>query len=104
MPSARQLTTWLPKTSNRGPLFRWVSDSPSEGHADERNARLASVSSRARETALTVIVFGVWAVTSDLSGWFSGWRRADSRLLRRLLGLTGKASVARRRPRTAGVT
>ena len=47
---------------------------------------------------------GVWAVTSDPSGWFSGWRRADSRLLCRLLGLTGSARVARRRPRTTGVT
>ncbi len=36
-------------------------------------------------TSVTVIVFGVWAVTSDLSGRSSGWRRADSRLLRRLL-------------------
>ena len=32
----------------------------------------------ARETVVTVIVFGAWAVTSDPSGWFSGWRRADS--------------------------
>jgi hypothetical protein len=46
----------------------------------------------------------VWAVTSDPTGRSSGWRRADSRLLRRLLGLTGKACVARRRPRTFGVT
>ena len=45
----------------------------------------------------------VWAVTSDPCGWFSGWRRADSRLPRRSLWLTGKACVARRRPRTAGV-
>ena len=58
----------------------------------------------ALQTAVTVSVLGVWAVTSDPSGWFSGWRRADSRLLRRLLGLTGKACVARRRPRIAGVT
>jgi hypothetical protein len=36
-------------------------------------------------------------------GWFSGWRRADSRVSCRL-GLTHKASVARRRPRTFGVT
>ena len=35
----------------------------------------------ARETVVTVIVFGAWAVTSDPSGWFSGWRRADSRVL-----------------------
>ena len=27
---------------------------------------------------LTVIVNAVVAVTSDASGWFSGWRRADS--------------------------
>jgi hypothetical protein len=46
-----------------------------------------------------------WAVTSDPSGWFSGWRRADPRLLCRLPAcLTGKGCVARRRPRTFGVT
>ena len=56
------------------------------------------------ETALTVKVAGVWAVTSGRCGWFSGWRRADSRLLCRLPCLTGKACVARRRPRTSGVT
>ena len=56
------------------------------------------------ETTVTVIVLVAWAVTSGLSGWFSGWRRADSRRLCRLLGLTGKACVARRHPRTAGVT
>ena len=33
-----------------------------------------------------------------------GWRRADSWLLCRPLGLTGKGRVVRRRPRTAGVT
>jgi hypothetical protein len=55
-------------------------------------------------SAVTVKVAVVWAVTSDRCGWFSGWRRADSRVLRRLPGLTGKASVARRRPRTFGVT
>jgi hypothetical protein len=46
----------------------------------------------------------VWAVTSDATGWFSGRRRADPRRLCRLLGLTGEGSVARRRPRTLGVT
>ena len=46
----------------------------------------------------------VWAVTSDLSGWFWGWRRADSESARRPVGLTGKGRVARRRPRTFGVT
>ena len=31
---------------------------------------------RKMQTAVTVIVFGVWAVTSDASGRSSGWRRA----------------------------
>ena len=65
---------------------------------------LCRPSSHGLETAVTVIVSWVWAVTSDPTGRSSGWRRADSRLLRRLLGLTGKACVARRRPRIAGVT
>jgi hypothetical protein len=34
---------------------------------------------------LTVIVLGVWAVTSDAIGWLSGWRRADPGRLCRLL-------------------
>jgi hypothetical protein len=38
------------------------------------------------QIAVTVIVRQVWAVTSDPSGWLPGWRRADSRLPRRLLG------------------
>jgi len=65
---------------------------------------MLSASGEGSQTPVTVIVLGAWAVTSGLSGWFSGWRRADSRRLCRLLGLTGKACVARRRPRTAGVT
>ena len=36
-------------------------------------------------TTLTVIVLGVWAVTSDAIGWLSGWRRADPGRLCRLL-------------------
>lgn len=44
------------------------------------------------------------AVTSDRFGWFSGRRRADSRVPCRLLGLTRKAFVVRRRPRSSGVT
>jgi hypothetical protein len=56
------------------------------------------------ETPVTVRVAWVWAVTSDRCGWFSGWRRADSRRLCRVPGLTGLACVARRRPRTSGVT
>jgi hypothetical protein len=56
------------------------------------------------DRAVTVRVASVWAVTSDRCGWFSGWRRADSSVLRRLAGLTGNPSVARRRPRTFGVT
>jgi Histidine kinase-like ATPase domain len=41
----------------------------------------------------------VW--TSDGCGWFSGWRRSGSPVLRRLLGLTGKrpSPAARRGPR-----
>lgn len=45
-----------------------------------------------------------WAVSSDRSGWFSGWRRADPQSARRPVGLARKGSVARRRPRTFGVT
>jgi hypothetical protein len=35
-------------------------------------------------SAVTVGVALVWAVTSDRCGWFWGWRRADSPVLRRL--------------------
>jgi hypothetical protein len=45
---------------------------------------------RDRQTSVTVIVLGVWAVTSGAAGWLSGWRRADPRLLRRLLVWLGK--------------
>jgi hypothetical protein len=38
------------------------------------------------QTAVTGRVPGAWAVTSGCCGWFSGWRRADSRLLCRLPG------------------
>ncbi len=50
----RQLTTWQPKTSNRGLLFRWLSERPSEGHADERNGRHGGAGADDRKTtALT---------------------------------------------------
>ena len=70
-------------------------------------ARASPASERLRlspETPVTGRVARVWAVTSGRCGWFSGWRRADSRRLCRPPGLTGKACVARRRPRTFGVT
>jgi hypothetical protein len=55
-------------------------------------------------TAVTVRVLVARMMLSGRCGLFSGGRRADSRLPSRLCGLTGKASVARRRPRTFGVT
>jgi hypothetical protein len=57
-----------------------------------------------RVSRVTVRVALVSAVTSDRCGWFWGWRRADSPVLRRLSGLTGKPCVDRRRPRTFGGT
>jgi hypothetical protein len=79
------------------------------GTGDRAARRAARVTvggrlSHGSQTAVTGKMTWVWAVTSDGCGWFSGWRRADSRLLCRLAGLTGKACVARRRPRTFGVT
>jgi hypothetical protein len=56
------------------------------------------------EHPVTVIVCAVWAVTSDRCGWFSGWRRAGPSIPGHRLGLTSTACVARRRPRTFGVT
>ena len=38
------------------------------------------------QTPVTGRVARVWAVTSDRCGWFSGWRRADSRRLCRVPG------------------
>jgi hypothetical protein len=46
----------------------------------------------------------VWAVASGRCGWFSGRRRADSLTFCRPVGVTDGCFVARRRPRTAGVT
>jgi hypothetical protein len=40
---------------------------------------------RPRKSAVTVIVVLVWAVSSDAAGWLSGWRRADPRVLCRLV-------------------
>jgi hypothetical protein len=72
--------------------------------AGMRRARETGPGYACEQSAVTVKVAVVWAVTSDQFGWFSGWRRADSETARRPAGLTGKASVARRRPRTFGVT
>ena len=58
---------------------------------------------RTRTSAVPVRSCGR-ALLSDRCGWFSGWRWADSRVPRRPCGLTGVASVARRFPRTFGVT
>ena len=60
--------------------------SPSVGSHERVNSkrRSGSLAGIAR-TAVTVRVMSVWAVTSDASGRSSGWRRADSRLLCRLL-------------------
>jgi hypothetical protein len=45
------------------------------------------------------------AMASGAFDWFPGWRRADSRVFGRPgVGLTLAARVARRRPRTGGVT
>ena len=44
------------------------------------------------------------SVMSDWLGWVLGRRRADSPCALSTCGLTGFGSVARRRPRIAGVT
>ena len=70
----------------------------------DRGSSGAATSDTTTQTPVTGRVVRVWAVTSGRCGWFSGWRRADSRRLCRVPGLTGLACVARRRPRTSGVT
>jgi hypothetical protein len=47
--------------------------------ADDERLRRSRVLSLSRSLA-------VWAVTSGATGWFSGWRRADPRVLRRQPG------------------
>jgi len=58
----------------------------STGRRDYPFARDAGALNREQQSAVTVRVASVAAVTSDHRGWFSGWRRADSRVLCRLLG------------------
>ena len=58
----------------------------------------------AKSNVTVIVSEAAGRLMSEPCGLFSGWRRADSQSNRRPAGLTGLALVARRRPRTFGVT
>jgi hypothetical protein len=82
-------------------LQAWLAENVAE--ADPRQEVGVPTTSLRNPTSLSSS-WGGRTVASDPCGWLSGWRRADSQSNRRPAGLTGLALVARRRPRTFGVT
>ena len=102
IPPDAAASRWLPRGRQTGSLPRAAVSAHSETigagaempvttrKRERRGSAAGSQTAQKRRSGLRLLSLSkslaVWAVvTSDPSGWFSGWRRADSRLLCRLL-------------------